>query len=138
MNSCDKGKRGERELAAFLRECGIEARRGQQFSGGEGSPDVVHDIPGVHLECKRAEQVLLYPWLDQAVRDAGENIPVVAHRCSCLAGGSKRVTTKGSWLAIMRLSDLIGLMQQIMRYRNPHDALPLGEHDETKLAPELW
>ena len=36
MNSRRKGKVGEREFAALLRENGFDARRGQQFSG---SPD---------------------------------------------------------------------------------------------------
>ena len=34
MNSRNKGKRGEREFAALLREHGFDARRGQQFAGG--------------------------------------------------------------------------------------------------------
>ena len=38
MNSRRKGKVGEREFAALLREHGFDARRGQQFSG---SPDSV-------------------------------------------------------------------------------------------------
>ena len=38
MNSRDKGKRGELELAAFLRERGIEARRG----GQTGNPGAHH------------------------------------------------------------------------------------------------
>ena len=40
MNSRDKGKRGERELAAILKEYGYcEARRGQQYCGADGSAD---------------------------------------------------------------------------------------------------
>ena len=35
MHSKQKGARGEREFAEFLRDRGIEAGRGQQFSGGE-------------------------------------------------------------------------------------------------------
>ena len=49
MHSKQKGARGEREFAEFLRDRGIEAGRGQQFSGGESSPDVVHSIPGIHF-----------------------------------------------------------------------------------------
>jgi Holliday junction resolvase len=81
MNSRDKGKRGELELAAFLREHGFdEARRGQQFHGGGDSPDVV-GVPGWHFECKRIEAGNLYNWLDQAKRDCSpDRLPVVAHR----------------------------------------------------------
>lgn len=98
--SRSKGKRGELELAAYLRERGIEARRGQQFSGGAGSPDVVHNIPGVHLECKRCEAGNLYDWLAQARRDAGTTqIPVVAHR-----------KNNREWVAILPLSALLTLL----------------------------
>lgn len=98
INSRAKGKAGELELAAFLRSFGYEARRGQQFSGGSDSPDVVTSLPGVHLECKRVEKGSLYEWLDQAIRDAGSNVPVVAHRRS-----------RSEWVAILRLEDLLNL-----------------------------
>lgn len=45
MNSRRKGALGELEFSAFLRGRGIEARRGQQFAGGQDSHDVVHDYP---------------------------------------------------------------------------------------------
>lgn len=50
--SRDKGARGEREFRDLLREHGFEARRGQQFAGGNDSPDVVTDLP-CHVEVKR-------------------------------------------------------------------------------------
>lgn len=79
--SREKGKRGEREAAKFLRGHGYgEARRGQQYSGASGNADVT-GLPGVHLEVKRTEALRLYDALDQARRDAthGE-VPVVLHR----------------------------------------------------------
>lgn len=100
MNSRDKGARGERELAQFLREHGFEARRGVQFAGGPDSQDVVHNIPGCHVECKRVEQLSLYKALDQARRDAAPDaIPLVAHR-----------RNKREWVAILPLSDFLGLI----------------------------
>ena len=76
----DKGKRGERELAALLREYGYDCHRGQQYSGANGDADVV-GLPGIHIEVKRVERLNLYDALGQAARDArpGE-IPVVFHR----------------------------------------------------------
>ena len=76
----EKGKRGERELAACLREFGYDCRRGVQYCGKNGDADVV-GLPGVHIEVKRTEKLKLYDALDQAARDAraGE-IPVVFHR----------------------------------------------------------
>lgn len=36
MNSRNKGKNGELELASILREYGYNARRGQQYCGANG------------------------------------------------------------------------------------------------------
>lgn len=80
MNSKQKGNRGEREVAQFLRDHGFpDARRGQQFKGGADSPDVV-GVEGIHLEVKRTERTDLKGWMAQAKGDAGTNIPVVVHR----------------------------------------------------------
>lgn len=96
----NKGARGERELAAWLRERGYNARRGQQFSGSPESPDVVcPDVP-FHFECKRTERLSLYPAMAQAIGDAGYKIPVVAHR-----------RNHGEWLAVLRLDDLLKILK---------------------------
>ena len=80
MNSRRKGKGGELELAAILREHGYDARRGQQFRGGGDSPDVT-GLPGVHIECKRVERLDLPAAYEQAKRDAAPGeIPAVIHR----------------------------------------------------------
>lgn len=100
VNACRKGKAGERELAQFLRELGVAARRGQQHAGGEDSPDVVADLPGVHIECKRVEALALWPSIDQAARDAGpDKVPVVFHRPS-----------RRPWIAILPADDLVRLI----------------------------
>lgn len=79
-NSRQKGARGERELAAVLREHGFECRRGQQYSGANGDADVV-GLPGVHIECKRVESLNIYKAIEQAKSDARENeLPAVFHR----------------------------------------------------------
>ena len=79
--SRDKGKRGELEFAKLLRDEGFTAARGQQYSGGADSPDVVHNVPGVHFEVKRVERLNLKAAMDQADNDADpKDIPVVAHR----------------------------------------------------------
>lgn len=109
LNSRAKGKAGELELSAYLRERGYEARRGQQFRGGGDSPDVV-GIPGTHVECKRVEAGNLHDWLDQAIRDAGVSgaTPVVMHRRNKPRGNA--VTCRGEWVAILRLDDLLNLL----------------------------
>lgn len=80
VNGNQKGKRGERELAALLREHGYEeARRGQQFSGGGDSPDVI-GVPGLHIECKRTETYSHNLFIDQAVHDAAGKPWAVLHK----------------------------------------------------------
>lgn len=103
VNSKNKGKRGELELAKEIaRIFGVSTRRGQQYRGGPGSPDIVADIPGVHWECKRTETLSIYKALEQAIDDAGDDVPVVAHRRS-----------RKPWVVAVRLDDLPRLAEQI-------------------------
>ena len=79
-NSRQKGARGERELAAVLREHGYDCRRGQQYCGANGDADVV-GLPGIHIECKRVESLNIYKAIEQAKSDTRENeLPAVFHR----------------------------------------------------------
>ena len=81
MNSRQKGKVGEREFAALLREHGFDARRGQQFAGGADSPDVVSDaLAWLHVEVKRVQNLNLTDACVQAEGDCGGKPWVVAHR----------------------------------------------------------
>lgn len=80
MNSRNKGKVGERDLAKHLREHGYKARRGQQYAGINGDADVI-GVDGIHIECKRCEQVRDEAFLKQAERDAREGeVPTVWYR----------------------------------------------------------
>jgi len=80
INSRSKGARYERELAHYLSENGYpDSRRGQQFSGGSDSPDVVSDFP-FHIEAKHVQALNLYSAMSQSIRDAGEKPPCVIHR----------------------------------------------------------
>lgn len=81
VNSRRKGKVGEREFASLLREHGFDARRGQQFCGGEDSPDVVSDqLSWIHFEVKRVQNLNLTDACVQAIGDCGGKPWVVAHR----------------------------------------------------------
>lgn len=99
MNSKDKGARGERELAARLRFLGIDARRGQQYSGANGDADVI-GLPGIHIECKRVERLNLEKAFDQSKRDAARvgDIPTVMHR-----------KNGGEWLVTLSLEHFLSL-----------------------------
>lgn len=86
VNGRAKGAAKERELAALFREAGIEARRGQQFSGGANSPDVRTALDWLHVESKATKgphlthPATLAQWDAQAIRDAGPGrLPVVCH-----------------------------------------------------------
>lgn len=96
MNSRDKGKRGELELAKKLKEYGYDTRRGQQYCGSNGDADVV-GLPGIHIECKRVEKLNLYDAMSQSVSDAKENeMPAVFHR-----------KNHCEWLVTMRFDDFM-------------------------------
>lgn len=80
INSRDKGKRGELEIAHIMQDYGFSARRGQQFSGLQGDADVV-GVPYLHLEIKRVQALNLDKAMEQSQRDSREGeIPVVVHR----------------------------------------------------------
>ena len=101
VHSKHKGAAGERELAkevARLFNC--SARRGQQFAGGPDSPDIVTSLSGIHFECKRTEHFQLWPAMEQATRDAGENVPTVCHR-----------SNRHPWVMVVRLDDLPNLVR---------------------------
>lgn len=98
-----KGAAGELEAAKAIAELfRVETRRGQQFSGGKDSPDIVTSIADVHFEVKRAEKLNLWPAVDQAISDAGGKVPVVLHRPS-----------RRPWVAVVRLEDLPRLAVQL-------------------------
>ena len=94
---CDAILMATRELTRVL---GVTARRGLQFQGSPDSPDVVTEIEGIHIECKRTETLSLYSALEQAQNDAGTSkIPVVCHR-----------KNKKPWVVVLRLDDLKSLV----------------------------
>ena len=69
----DKGRRGEKELAALLSAYGFKAMRdGKQFFLPDGTryhQDIKHNIRGFHIECKRRERPEPMKWLQQAERE---------------------------------------------------------------------
>ena len=99
--SRDKGKRGEREIAALFRAHGFNARRGQQYQGGPDSPDVVHDLPyGLHVEVKFREQVSPYAALEQVSHDTAlEDVPIVFMR-----------KLRKPWIVVMDADDFLEIM----------------------------
>ena len=118
INSKQKGKNGELELAREFREYGYDARRSVQYNGKaeEGQPDLL-GLPHIHIECKRTEKLNLYDAMNQAKRDSSEtdDIPVVFHR-----------RNHCEWVAIMSLEDFM----TIYREYEAGQALKAGEGNE--------
>jgi Holliday junction resolvase len=100
--SRDKGKRGEREFAAFCRDHGYdEARRTSQYCGQTGDASDCVGLPGIHIEVKRVEKLNLLDAVEQAKHDSqGDNMPIVAHR-----------RNNCEWLITMRAEDWFKLYQ---------------------------
>ena len=108
-----KGRAGELELARLLQEYGYNVEPGRAVSYGS-TPDIV-GLPGVHIECKRAEQLRPYSWLEQAERDAvrfGDGLPAVFFRRS-----------RSPWLVVMKLGDWMALYDR-------QEAAETGERKE--------
>ncbi len=81
INSKRKGKVGELELVNILKDRGLTARRTQQYSGTDGTSDVIcEELNDFHIEVKRDERLNVQKALTQAENDSTDKIPIVAHR----------------------------------------------------------
>jgi Holliday junction resolvase len=104
--SRQKGKRGERQAAAFIRdEWGVEARRGRQFSGSPDSPDVVIQIENMHIEVKAREvgEGKVRDWLEEAATDAPDRMPVLMHR-----------RNRKDWLLTIKAAHAVGFARGLL------------------------
>ena len=102
VNSNEKGKRFEREVAAFLRDIGFEEARRTAQVDGSLSADVVSD--GLHVECKHYAKIGAVRFMDQALRDRDEaDIPVVVMR-----------ENSGEMMFVVRAVDLVEFCQEVV------------------------
>lgn len=121
MNSREKGKRGERELASVLKSYGYHTRRGQQYCGANGDADVV-GLPDIHIECKRNEHLNLYDAMSQSRADSTlDEFPVVMHR-----------KNNSEWLVTMTLADWIELYAEYQGAQNEEAEVSVPELQEEK------
>lgn len=105
--SRQKGKRGERLCRDEIKEqLGVPCRRGVQFAGGAGSPDVVLLVETVlHFEAKAVERLNLHAAMAQSIADAGEGrLPLVWHKRS-----------REDSLLTMRMKDLAAVVAECCR-----------------------
>jgi Holliday junction resolvase len=102
--SRQKGKRGERMLAAALTDAGFPARRGVQFRGGNDAPDIIcPTLAKWHWESKLVETARIRDWLAQAEGDCGGLPWVIAWK-----------RKHGPWLAVMTLSALLDIIREAL------------------------
>ena len=106
VNSKLKGNRLERMFAAVFTSLGWPARRAQQFQGVGSDGDVVLDhVPEIHIEAKGRDQLAVYKWIDQALRDSrGKKLPVVV----CKADRREPLLL----VQLERLPEFLELMQE--------------------------
>lgn len=107
--SRNKGKAGEREVANILKNRGYDASRGVQYHGGPDSPDVV-GLPGIHIEVKRTERLLLWDAMEQSAGDAGlDEIPIVVHR-----------KNNKPWVVVMDFEDFLDMYEGMEKNEKKH------------------
>ena len=109
-----KGRAAELELSRILQGHGYPVEAGRAQSYGE-VPDL-SGLPGVHIECKRAEALRLSEWMEQARRDAerfGDGAPAVFFRRS-----------RSPWCVVMELPDWLELYRS---YQPPRQSNHGGE-----------
>lgn len=107
-----KGADGEKELTSILRRAGYPVSWGGNKTYG-AVPDV-SGLPGIHIECKRVEQLNVGKAIEQATKDADrfrDGAPAVFHR-----------KNKSPWLVTMRLSDWLRLYASALTQDQDHDA----------------
>lgn len=125
VNSREKGKRFERQLASKLREYGYDnVRRSAQYCGNSGEAADLVNLPGIHVEAKHVEKMTLYDWMAQAKHDAAESgkglLPAVFHK-----------KNNHAILVTMELPDFMTIYREyeagMENTRGVEDVAPYGE-----------
>lgn len=106
MNSKQKGKRGELEVAHILKQNGFEdARRTAQFCGNTGDAADVVGLDGFHIEVKRCETIKIMDWIRQAERDCkGRKTPLVVFR-----------RNNEDWYCVIRFQFFLDILKKLWR-----------------------
>jgi len=104
LNSCAKGKAGEREVIRMLRQYWPDACRNlDQCREVSDTLDVKSDAlntAGVHFQIKRVEKLNVWEALRQANSEASQfDIPVLAFR-----------RNRGEWYGALPLDELLALL----------------------------
>lgn len=108
-NSRKKGSRGELEAAHELNAVlpGAQARRAQQYSGTEGTSDLIAPgVPGLWLEVKRRQSLNLHRVIEESLASCGQLAPVILHR-----------KDNSEWLVTFRMADLPKVIAEMVGAR---------------------
>lgn len=117
MSSRAKGARGELEACEVLGRIGMDCIRSVQYSGRNGTADIVCDGVALHFEVKRTERLSPYQFMDQAIRDAKTgSAPVVIMRSSYKP-----------WLLMLRVDDAIQFAEEVLAARERSKAQEAAE-----------
>jgi len=103
-----KGDRYERDLAEYFNEeCGLSSHRTPLPGGGrkEALADLL-GTPGIAIEAKRTEKIAINDYMQQAVKNCGQDLPVVITRRS-------RQSTENSYV-FMRLHEWMHLYRAFL------------------------
>jgi Holliday junction resolvase len=103
MNGAKKGATAEREVMDLLNRRGYDVRREGTKTFGR-FPDL-YNLPGLHLEIKRAESLRLPAWIAQSERDAAaflDGVPVVIFRQNW-----------EPWRIVLRLEDFMDFYEAV-------------------------
>ena len=103
-----KGDKYERDLANYCNEqCGLSSHRTPRSGGGrkEALADLL-GTPGIAIEAKRVEKVNINDFMQQAVKNCGQDLPVVITRRS-------KQTLENSYV-FMRLHEWMALYRAFL------------------------
>lgn len=119
LYSRNKGKRAEREVRDLFIEHGFAARRGRQYAGHPDAPDViVPDLDSwLFVESKFVEKLDLHKTMIQAIKDAGDKMPVVFHKKS-----------REGWLVTLSVEDFFQLI--ISKHDEQQHEINHNDHTE--------
>ena len=126
--SKQKGDRYERDLAEYFNaQCGISSHR-TPLSGG-GRKEALADLigtPGIAIEAKRVEKINLTEFMQQAVRNCGNDLPVVITR-------RNKQSMENSYV-FMRLHEWMALYRAFLTQQG-YGPRPTEETDQERDEP---
>ena len=126
--SKQKGDRYERDLAEYFNEqCGISSHR-TPLSGG-GRKEALADLigtPGIAIEAKRVEKINLTEFMTQAVKNCGNDLPVVITR-------RNKQSLENSYV-FMRLHEWMALYRAFLTQQG-YGPRPTEETDQERDEP---